>query len=93
MASKKEASNTTKLKTKTRTAGEISWKVLDETDNDGWWWLWFAMITVAAFATRFYKISEPNHVCWDETHFGKMGSWYINHTFFFDVHPPLGKVV
>ncbi|KAL8589782.1 hypothetical protein ACOMHN_020785 [Nucella lapillus] len=42
---------------------------------------------------RLYNIDIPDHVCWDETHFGKMGSWYINRTFFFDVHPPLGKML
>ena len=26
-------------------------------------------------------------------HFGRMGSLYINRTFFFDVHPPLGKIM
>ncbi|GFR20139.1 protein O-mannosyl-transferase 2 [Trichonephila clavata] len=44
-------------------------------------------------ATRLYKIEEPDHVCWDETHFGKMASWYINNIFFFDVHPPLAKML
>ncbi|XP_066249068.1 protein O-mannosyl-transferase 2 isoform X1 [Euwallacea similis] len=53
----------------------------------------FWLICVLAAFTRFYKIQEPDHVCWDETHFGKMGSWYINRTFFFDVHPPLGKML
>lgn len=46
-----------------------------------------------SFSTRLYRITEPPHVCWDETHFGKMGSYYINRTFFFDVHPPLGKML
>jgi dolichyl-phosphate-mannose--protein O-mannosyl transferase len=33
----------------------------------------------------------PSAVCWDETHFGKHSSWYLNRTMFFDIHPPLGK--
>ena len=57
------------------------------------WVLAFSIVTALSFATRFHKISEPDHVCWDETHFGKMGSWYINQSFFFDVHPPLGKML
>ncbi|XP_061552168.1 protein O-mannosyl-transferase 2 [Phycodurus eques] len=51
------------------------------------------LVAGLSFATRLYKIKEPAHVCWDETHFGKMGSYYINRTFFFDVHPPLGKML
>lgn len=51
------------------------------------------VVVVLSVCTRFYKIDEPAHVCWDETHFGKMGSYYINRTFFFDVHPPLGKML
>ncbi|XP_036398526.1 protein O-mannosyl-transferase 2 [Megalops cyprinoides] len=53
----------------------------------------FALVVLLSFSTRFYKILEPPHICWDETHFGKMGSYYINRTFFFDVHPPLGKML
>ncbi|XP_027028125.1 protein O-mannosyl-transferase 2 isoform X1 [Tachysurus fulvidraco] len=50
-------------------------------------------VLLLSVCTRFYKLPEPPHVCWDETHFGKMGSYYINRTFFFDVHPPLGKML
>ncbi|XP_069771975.1 protein O-mannosyl-transferase 2 isoform X2 [Narcine bancroftii] len=51
------------------------------------------LVTALSLLSRFYRLSEPPHVCWDETHFGKMGSYYINRTFFFDVHPPLGKML
>ncbi|XP_042883958.1 protein O-mannosyl-transferase 2-like isoform X2 [Penaeus japonicus] len=57
------------------------------------WWTVFGIICLLTAATRFYKVGEPEHVVWDETHFGKFGSWYINRTFFFDVHPPLGKMM
>ncbi|KAI8485373.1 Protein O-mannosyl-transferase 2 [Branchiostoma belcheri] len=56
-------------------------------------WGVFAAIMALTLGTRFYKLEEPDHICWDETHFGKMGSYYINRTFFFDVHPPLGKML
>ncbi|XP_040581656.1 protein O-mannosyl-transferase 2 [Lepeophtheirus salmonis] len=57
-----------------------------------YWWTSFGLILALTLWTRFYNVQEPAWVCWDETHFGKMGSWYINRTFFFDVHPPLGKM-
>ncbi|XP_077319734.1 protein O-mannosyl-transferase 2 [Lithobates pipiens] len=56
------------------------------------WPLLSALIALSTI-TRFHRLGEPSHVCWDETHFGKMGSYYINRTFFFDVHPPLGKML
>jgi hypothetical protein len=38
-----------------------------------------------------FPVDQPNVVCWDETHFGKHSSWYLNRTYFFDIHPPLGN--
>ncbi|KMQ92342.1 protein o-mannosyl-transferase 2 [Lasius niger] len=85
----KNAVQETACKSKNATNAEVNEKKNSETD----WWLVFGGITVLTLITRFYKVTEPEHVCWDETHFGKMGSWYINRTFFFDVHPPLGKML
>ncbi|KAK9498228.1 hypothetical protein O3M35_004088 [Rhynocoris fuscipes] len=60
---------------------------------DDRWYFALSVVFILSFSTRFYNVTVPDHVCWDETHFGKMGSWYINRTFFFDVHPPLGKML
>ncbi|XP_074662346.1 protein O-mannosyl-transferase 2-like [Tubulanus polymorphus] len=56
-------------------------------------WIFLTITTICSLIMHLYNIHKPNHVCWDETHFGKMASWYINRTFFFDVHPPVGKML
>ena len=54
---------------------------------------WFIIITILAFATRFYNINSPGEIVFDEVHFGKFVSYYVCREYFFDVHPPLGKLV
>ncbi|KAH7328709.1 mannosyltransferase PMTI [Stachybotrys elegans] len=53
----------------------------------------FAVMTLLGFITRFWGINHPNEVVFDEVHFGKFASYYLERTYFFDVHPPLGKLL
>ncbi|KAJ1728869.1 Protein O-mannosyltransferase 2, partial [Coemansia biformis] len=50
------------------------------------------LTTLCAF-TRLYQIGKRAAVTWDESHFGKFGAYYINRTFYHDVHPPLAKML
>lgn len=51
------------------------------------------VFTFISVALRLYKISEPREVVFDEVHFGGFASHYLKGTYFFDVHPPLGKLI
>ena len=51
------------------------------------------IVTLCAIYTRFSKIDTPAKVVFDEVHFGKFASYYLERTYFFDLHPPFAKLL
>ena len=50
-------------------------------------------LTVISFGIHFWMIQYPDYVIFDEVHFGNFTNWYTRSQFFFDIHPPLGKMI
>ncbi|KAI8318553.1 PMT-domain-containing protein, partial [Martensiomyces pterosporus] len=51
------------------------------------------LLTLAATVTRLWGLGYGNRVAWDEAHFGRFGTMYLNGTYIHDVHPPLAKMI
>ncbi|KAJ2322183.1 hypothetical protein IWW51_000445 [Coemansia sp. RSA 2702] len=56
-------------------------------------WALLVAISLAAVAVRCYRLSNPGNVVFDEVHFGKFAGKYLNRTWFYDLHPPLAKLM
>ncbi|KAJ3319746.1 hypothetical protein HDV06_005947 [Boothiomyces sp. JEL0866] len=50
-------------------------------------------LLLVALVVRCFMLSNPPEIVFDEVHFGGFASRYIKGEFFFDVHPPLGKLL
>ncbi|KAI8818483.1 Dolichyl-phosphate-mannose-protein mannosyltransferase-domain-containing protein [Fimicolochytrium jonesii] len=62
-------------------------------DSEGWYQAALVVVTLLSFVTRCWGIGYPGQVVFDEVHFGKFASYYLRREYYFDVHPPLGKLL
>lgn len=53
----------------------------------------FLSLATLSLFTRLYKLSKPAEVVFDEVHFGGFASHYLKREYYYDVHPPLGKML
>ncbi|KPJ73644.1 hypothetical protein AMJ48_00235 [Parcubacteria bacterium DG_74_1] len=51
------------------------------------------LLGIFGFLTRFFNLTFPPKVVFDEAHFGLYASKYLSQQYYFDIHPPLGKML
>lgn len=73
---KKDASSSTTAELSSSRPGHVATK---GTSSEWDYKIALVVVSLLAFATRFYKISYPDEVVFDEVHFGKVSSqWASN---------------
>jgi dolichyl-phosphate-mannose-protein mannosyltransferase len=50
-------------------------------------------LIVAALATRFWSLFTPDAVVFDEVYFKAFAAHYLDGRYYFDIHPPLAKLI
>jgi dolichyl-phosphate-mannose-protein mannosyltransferase len=55
--------------------------------------IFLAILIALSFCTHFIFFGYPSQAVFDEVYFGNYAANYISGNFFFDVHPPLGKLL
>lgn len=53
----------------------------------------FVILAILAFIIHFAFLAYPNQTIFDEVYFGKFAAAYFSHEYYFDIHPPLGKLI
>ncbi|HEY6736340.1 MAG TPA: phospholipid carrier-dependent glycosyltransferase [Candidatus Saccharimonadia bacterium] len=51
------------------------------------------LLFLAAFGTRLWHLFQPAAVVFDEVYFKVYAGDYLTHSYYFDPHPPLGKLI
>jgi dolichyl-phosphate-mannose--protein O-mannosyl transferase len=51
------------------------------------------LILIGSFILHFWNLGQPHEIVFDELYFGSFVNNYFHHTQYFDIHPPLGKLL